>query len=99
MAVDLGFELGPSAAVPAVETLELTLRSRELFGGVRALPVDLLVLLSDLVEDRVASASALVESERLGGGALEGAGGAFGRSGGVGLAKRCFAFERSWSAR
>jgi hypothetical protein len=46
--------------------LELTLRSRQPVGGVLALPVELLLLLSDPFEDRVAMPSVLVEGERLG---------------------------------
>jgi hypothetical protein len=93
VASDLGLELGPPAAVPPVQVLELALRSRELCGRVLVLPIELPLLLSDPLESGVA-ASALDEGERLGGRVLEGAGGAFGRCGRIRPAERRLAFQR-----
>jgi hypothetical protein len=65
----------------------------ESLGSAFALQVELLLLLGDESDGRVARFSVLVERERLGGGALEGAGGAFRRRGRVRFPLRCVALE------
>src|SRR4051794_3026344 len=90
---DLCFEFGSSVAVPPAQLRELTLGRRNTPCRLLALPVELSSLLGEQPADRVGPFSTLIDGEWLGGGTLEGVGGAFGRSGRVGLAERRLAVE------
>jgi hypothetical protein len=75
---DLDPELESSvAAVPPVEALELPLGRCESPGRSVAELIEALLLVGEDTHRHVAAQSRLVEREPLGGGALEGAGGAF----------------------
>ena len=91
---DLDSELDAAIAVPPVQVLELAPCGDELPGAALALPLEPLLLLAHQPEDGVAPLGALVERERFGGGAFEGAGRALGWCGRVGPAQGCLAFER-----
>lgn len=93
--LDLCCELGAAVAVPPVQLLELALGDGQMLGGALSIPVELLLLLVNEVEDRVPGFSALVERKWLGGGAFEGAGSALRRASRIRLAEgRRLALER-----
>lgn len=84
---DLGLEFDASAAaVEPAEVLELTLGGGESLGCPGVLPVEVLLLPGVQTRAHVALSHRLVDRERLGGHALEGAGDAFGWGSGIGFA-------------